>query len=144
MCRSRTQTSAGLPSKTPSGFCSATRKAPSSTRCNAARGALFETWVVGEFIKQRLNAGRPQDLYFWRDNVGHEVDLIFETPQGLQAVEIKSGSTFASDWPQAAHQWQAVVGGDATPSPWIIFGGEGRYTRQGGEVWGWRQWCDQD
>lgn len=143
MCRSRTQTSAGLPSKTPSGFCSATRKAPSSTRCNAARGALFETWVVGEFIKQRLNAGRPPDLYFWRDNVGHEVDLIFETPQGLQAVEIKSGSTFASDWPQAAHQWQAIVGGDATPSPWIIFGGEGRYTRQGSEVWGWRQWCDQ-
>jgi len=27
---------------------------------HAARGALFETWVVGEFIKQRLNAGRPQ------------------------------------------------------------------------------------
>jgi hypothetical protein len=29
--------------------------------------------------------------------VGHEVDVLIDTPQGLQALEIKSGSTFASD-----------------------------------------------
>jgi hypothetical protein len=31
---------------------------------------------------------------------------MFDTPQGLQAVEIKSGSTFAADWPEAIQKWQ--------------------------------------
>jgi predicted AAA+ superfamily ATPase len=66
---------------------------------HAARGALFETWVVSELYKQRLNAGRSLDLYFWRDSTGHEVDILIETSAGLVPVEIKSGSTYASDWP---------------------------------------------
>jgi predicted AAA+ superfamily ATPase len=33
---------------------------------HAARGALFETWVVSECIKQRFNAGQGADLFFWR------------------------------------------------------------------------------
>ena len=39
------------------------------------RGALFETLVVSEMFKTRFNAGEPAELYFWRDHVGHEVDL---------------------------------------------------------------------
>lgn len=39
------------------------------------RGALFETWVLNEFRKFRLNCGLPADLYFWRDNNGLEADL---------------------------------------------------------------------
>lgn len=105
---------------------------------HSARGALFETWVVSELLKQRYNAGQSAELYFWRDSTGSEVDVVFETPQGLQAIEIKSGSTFASDWPQGVHKWQALAGSDAlTPS--IVFGGEGRYARQGCEVRGWRE-----
>ena len=60
---------------------------------HAARGALFENYVISELMKQRLNAGRPSDLYFWRDNLGNEVDVLIESAQGLQALEIKSGST---------------------------------------------------
>jgi len=29
---------------------------------------------------------------------------LFETPQGVQAGEIKSSSSFASDWPEAIHK----------------------------------------
>ena len=105
---------------------------------HAARGALFETYVVSELVKQRFNAGRPADLYFWRDNVGHEVDVLYETPQGLQAVEIKSGSTFAPDWPAAARKWQTFAGDEAL-APVIVYGGEGRYERAACRVVGWRE-----
>ena len=109
-----------------------------SIQIHAARGALFETYVVGEFTKQRFNAGQPADLYFWRDSAGHEVDLLYETPQGLQAVEIKSGVTFASDWPAAIAKWQGFTKGEALP-PMIVFGGEGAYECQGCQVLGWRE-----
>ena len=104
---------------------------------HAARGALFETWVVSELIKQRFNAGQSRELFFWRDNVGHEVDVVLETPQGLQAIEIKSGSTFASDWPQAARKWTEFSDTPTLP-PLIIYGGADSYARQGCEVIGWR------
>ena len=109
-----------------------------SIQTHAARGALFETYVVSEFIKHRFNAGRSADLYFWRDNAGHEVDLLFDTPQGMQAVEIKSGSTFASDWPEAIGKWRKFAI-DAARMPLIVYGGEGAYERQGCRVIGWRE-----
>lgn len=105
---------------------------------HAARGALFETYVVGELVKQRFNAGRPADLYFWRDNVGHEVDVLYETSQGLQAIEIKSGSTFAPDWPAAARKWQRFAGDEAL-APVIVYGGEDSYDREACRVMGWRE-----
>lgn len=113
-----------------------------SVGTHAMRGALFETWVVSEFIKQQFNAGRPADLYFWRDNVGHEVDLLFETRDGLQAVEIKSGHTFASDWPASALKWQKLSGSPL--APWIIYGGEGEYERQACLALGWRTFADRE
>ncbi len=105
---------------------------------HATRGALFETWVVSELVKQRFNAGQSAELFFWRDNLGLELDVLHETPQGLQAIEIKSGSTFASDWPQAARKW-ASLADTPTLAPLIIYGGAGRYTRQDCEVSGWRE-----
>lgn len=101
------------------------------------RGAIFETWVVSEFAKQRFNLGQPAQLYFWRDNVGHEIDLLYETPIGLQAVEIKSGATFALDWFDACNTWCRFAGAQAH-RPIVVFGGEGGYSRDGGDVYGWR------
>lgn len=104
---------------------------------HAQRGALFETLVVSEFIKQRYNAARPTDLYFWRDNVGHEMDLLFEAGQGLQAVEIKSGATFAGDWLNAVRKWQGIAGDVALP-PWVVYGGDQGYQREGARVMAWK------
>ncbi len=109
-----------------------------------ARGALFETWVVSEMLKQRFNAGQPNDLYFWRDHVGLEVDVVYETQAGLQGIEIKSGSTFASDWPQAARTWAGLAAGPASgpvPTPMVVYGGTGHTSRQSCELWGWREFA---
>lgn len=65
----------------------------STLNTHAARGALFETHVIRELMKQRLNAGQALDLFFWRDHVGHEVNVLIDNAQGLQALDIKSGTT---------------------------------------------------
>ena len=104
---------------------------------HAARGALFESWVVSELYKKRLNTGLPIDLYFWRDNTGNEVDLIIEKEKGLQPIEIKSGSTYASDWSQGLKKWQALAKNKSL-EPAILYGGESNFEREGLKVWGWR------
>ncbi len=102
-----------------------------------ARGALFETYVVSELTKQRLNAGQPRDLYFWRDSAGNEVDVLIESAHGLQAIEIKSGSTFASDWSRGLKQWNKVAGEESL-QPSLVYGGNESYAREGVQVWGWQ------
>ena len=104
---------------------------------HAARGALFESWVVSELYKKRLNAGLPIDLFFWRDNTGNEVDLIVENEKGLQPIEIKSGSTYASDWSQGLKKWQFLAQ-NSSLEPAILYGGESNFEREGLKVWGWR------
>ena len=104
---------------------------------HAARGALFESWVVSELYKKRLNGGLPIDLYFWRDNTGNEVDLIIEKEKGLQPIEIKSGSTYAIDWSQGLKKWQALAK-NSSLEPAILYGGESNFERESLKVWGWR------
>lgn len=101
------------------------------------RGALFETWVVSEFLKARLNAGQPADIYFWRDNNGLEADLVFEMEGRLQPVEIKSGRTVTSDYVRAGQKAARFAGDEALP-PWLIYGGEDSYERSGIRVVGWQ------
>ena len=109
----------------------------STIATHAMRGALFETFVIGEFIKQRHNAGQPAELYFWRDNVGHEIDLLFETGSRLQPVEIKSEMTFSYSWLDAAKRWKAFAG-DTALDPWVIHGGDRSFECDGGHVFSWR------
>jgi predicted AAA+ superfamily ATPase len=110
---------------------------PTALNLHPQRGALFETLVVGEFVKQRFNAGRPSALWFWRDNTSHEVDLLFESGTRLQPVEIKSGATLVRDWLKGIEKWHGFTGDEALPG-WFIYGGEDGYTREGVEVVPWR------
>jgi predicted AAA+ superfamily ATPase len=105
------------------------------------RGALFETLIVGEFIKARFNAGLPADLFFWRDNNGLEADLVFEQGQHLQTVEIKSGQTVTSDYVRAGLKSARFAGAEAA-LPWLVYGGDESYVRSGVKVMGWRSLAD--
>ncbi len=57
------------------------------------RGALFENFIVSELLKRRLFAGKSDELYFWRDSNGLEIDVIEEDGLELKAYEIKASET---------------------------------------------------
>ncbi len=104
---------------------------------HAMRGAVFENWVITETLKHRYNQGLSAQLYFWRDNHGTEIDLLFEHHGLLHAVEMKSGSSFASDWPAATKKWQSYAGAEAA-KPTIIYGGKDSFEMEACHVMGWR------
>jgi predicted AAA+ superfamily ATPase len=53
-------------------------------------GSIFENWCVAEILKNRSNQGINNGLYYFRDHLGNEIDLIVERENGPQAIEIKS------------------------------------------------------
>ncbi len=111
---------------------------PLTLATHALRGAIFESWVVAETLKHRFNQGLSASLYFWRDNHGTEVDLIFEHAGALHAVEVKSGATFAPDWLQACQRWLRYAGA-AAAAPVLVYGGRDSYAVGGVRVMAWHQ-----
>ncbi len=64
---------------------------------HALKGSLFENMVIIDLLKQRLNNGLQDNLYYWRDKTGNELDVLLDNPT-LTAIEIKAGATISSDY----------------------------------------------
>jgi uncharacterized protein len=103
---------------------------------HALRGAVFESWVVTQTLKHRWNRGLPSDVFFWRDNHGTEIDLMFEHGGALHAVEIKSGATFSPDWLRGLNRWRGYAGADAA-APVLVHGGRDSFFADGVHVMAW-------
>jgi predicted AAA+ superfamily ATPase len=109
---------------------------PLTLATHAMRGAVFESWVLSETLKHRWNRGLPSDVFFWRDNHGTEIDLLFEHGGALHAVEIKSGATFTPDWLRGLDRWRRYAGADAA-APVLVHGGRDSFFVDGVHVLAW-------
>lgn len=96
------------------------------------RGQLFENAVVMEVLKHRYNRGRRSNLSFFRDSQGLECDLLLESAGSIDAIEIKSGATFASDYFDSLDQISKLLPQVSTKA--VVYGGADRQTRKKGEV----------
>ena len=57
----------------------------------AMDGAFFETYVVSEIVKSYYNAGKPVDLFYYRDIDKKEIDLLIVEGDKMYPIEIKKG-----------------------------------------------------
>lgn len=73
------------------------------------RGQVFESWVVAELLKLRANRGCAEPMWFLRDKVGNEVDLLLDLPDRTVLVECKSGTRVAPDGLTALDRAQAFL-----------------------------------
>lgn len=89
------------------------------------KGALFENLVVLDLLKGRLNRGLPPNLYFWRDQAGHEIDLIAEWGGIVKAIEIKAGATFQSNYVKHIQYFRELL---PSAQGYLIYTGDHRST----------------
>ena len=66
---------------------------------SAYSGHIFETFVISEIIKSFTNNGMDAKryLYYYRDNNGHEIDLIIDYNNKLYPIEIKKSKNPGHD-----------------------------------------------
>ncbi|RLE47176.1 MAG: AAA family ATPase [Candidatus Methanomethylicota archaeon] len=94
---------------------------PKQLASHPLKGALFETFVVTEILKQRLNAGKRSNLYYFRDNVGNEVDLILDYGTEVIPVEIKLGKTINRDFLKGLRYYYKL--NSKSKKGYLIYGG---------------------
>ncbi len=101
------------------------------------RGSLFENFILVELLKARYNSGRRNNLYFWRDNTGHEIDVLMEDQNKLTPIEIKAGKTITADYFNGINFWKNISGGQEGK---VIYAGNISQKRSNGiEVVPWNQ-----
>lgn len=61
------------------------------------KGSLFENMMIAEYVKRMYHKNSVQDIWFWRDSAGHEVDLIEQDGMTLNLFEFKSTQTVMPD-----------------------------------------------
>ncbi len=102
------------------------------------RGALFENLILSELMKLYYNKTQQPRLYFWRDNTGNEIDCIIQSGNREKVVEIKSGTTIASDFFKGLEYYRKLSG--LPPDNfYLIYGGKEEQDRSSGKVLGWDQ-----
>lgn len=62
------------------------------------RGGIFENLIVVEMLKRRFNRGHDNNLFFYRENKGREVDILSTDAQNIRLYEVKSARTFTSEF----------------------------------------------
>jgi uncharacterized protein len=81
-------------------------KSNTALQKHPAYGSIFENWVITEIRKNNFNAGLNEGMYYFRDNVGNEVDLISEREGEPLAIEIKSSIKVNSNMLRGLQFWQ--------------------------------------
>jgi hypothetical protein len=112
---------------------------PRQLETHPARGALFESLLVSEWLKHRFNRALSANAFFWRDNVGNEIDLLLDHGRSLQPVEMKSGQTPSGDYFAALRKWLTWAGPRAR-HPTVVHGGNRAIEHGGVRLIGWREW----
>jgi len=86
------------------------------------KGSIFENFVVAELWKARTNHGKNSNIYFFRDNVGNEVDILLENGVSVKPVEIKLGSTINNDYFNGLRYYQKINKKKSAKSA-LVYGG---------------------
>ena len=87
-----------------------------------------------------MNRGEKENLYFWRDCAGHEIDCIVDKGERLIPMEIKSGMTITKDFFKGIRYWTKISN---TPSEdsYVIYGGSINQDRKEAKVLGWKSFA---
>ena len=100
------------------------------------RGSIFESFIISELLKYRLNKGCEPNCYFWRDKHGKEIDCLIEKANTIILIEIKSGKTIVEDYFKGLNYYNHLSKNDPRNS-YIIYGGDKVQRRSSAHIIGW-------
>lgn len=100
------------------------------------KGALFENFVINEFVKGYFHRGERRFPFFWRDKHGHEIDCLLVEGEDVLPVEIKAGKTLNSSYFDGLRYWLNLAGLPEDHGV-VIYGGDQSLTTRWGRLLSW-------
>lgn len=86
------------------------------------RGGLYENMVIVDVLKHRYNCGATNNLLFFRDSNGNEIDLLYLMADKMIPIEIKSGKTISQDYFKGINHFTKTFD-TATYGSFVVYSG---------------------
>lgn len=106
-----------------------------------AFGALFENFMIVEFMKQQMHQARQPDLYYWKDNTGNEIDLVVPKGNDFYTLEIKSATRISTGFFRNLEYFQKLTKSGKELS-YLIYAGSENQDRSNAQVRNWKNLPD--
>jgi len=91
-------------------------------------GSLFENMIISELLKYQCNHGKDNNLFFWRDKSGREIDCLIDNGLNKTCVEIKSGKTITAEFLKGLTLYEQLAAPEKIKS-FLIYGGDQKQMR---------------
>ena len=85
-------------------------------------GALFETLIISNIIKQNHHTYQLREYWFWRDAAGHEIDLLTQRGGSFDIFEVKATRTLKPGLFKGLQDFAKISEG-RVQSQTLIYGG---------------------
>ncbi len=99
------------------------------------RGAIFETYVYSELLKNNFNNSMPDNIYYFRDNKGKEIDFLLDMGLNIRAIEVKSSQTISSSFFENLKYLKKIS--DIEVIAQLIYGGGKNHIRENIKITSW-------
>lgn len=106
---------------------------PKQIEIHPLKGAIFESFIVSDILKIKFNKGKQDNLYYYRDNHGIEIDILMDQGTSVDAIEIKSSKTLSSQFFKNIKSYQKNQKGKA----YLIYGGNENHTQENVQIVSW-------
>ena len=122
---------------------------PGQLHTHPLRGAVFESWVVSEVRKELIARNVQHQALYFRDQKGHEVDMLVELGARALGIECRAGATFPSDAFAELEFFAAAARRDPLLGelvPAVVYGGNDSHRRSDGAAVAWsgiEPWLEQ-
>ncbi len=105
---------------------------------NEQKGAIFENFIINEYIRQNHHQNLHREFYYWRDSNGLEIDLMVggDSP-AFDLVEIKASKTIVQKMFNNLDEVERLAGGLSNRKI-LVYGGTLSQKRSEFQVWAWQ------
>jgi uncharacterized protein len=101
------------------------------------KGSIFENFIIMEILKRRFNQVKIDNLYYYRDNTGNEVDLILDNGTTVNQFEIKAGQTINDDFFKGLTFFSNLS--KQVINSYLLYGGEKSYKYKNVNCISWKE-----
>jgi len=113
-------------------------KEPQELYTHAIKGSLFENMMIAEFLKRMYHKNEINDIWFWRDSNGNEIDLLNFVSNKLFITEIKASQTVMPNQFKGLIYFEKYAK-DKNIIKQLVYAGEDNQDRIAGKVIPWKE-----
>ena len=106
------------------------------------KGSLFENMMIAEYVKRMQHCNQLNDIWFWRDVAGNEVDLIIQSGPTQDAIEFKATETIMPNLFKGLNFYEKISE-KTSLSKYLVYGGNKRQERSAATVVPWRNFGEK-